>query len=43
MVCKERFTTYEVAELTLPRIIKRDGMRQPFDENKLRAGMHKDL
>jgi transcriptional repressor NrdR len=41
--CKERFTTYEVAELALPRIIKRDGMRQPFDENKLRAGMHKAL
>jgi transcriptional repressor NrdR len=41
--CKERFTTYEVAELNLPRIIKRDGMRQPFDESKLRSGMHKAL
>jgi len=41
--CKERFTTYEVAELALPRIIKRDGMREPFDENKLRSGMHKAL
>ena len=41
--CKERFTTYEVAELTLPRIIKRDGMREPFDENKLRSGMDKAL
>lgn len=41
--CKERFTTYEVAELTLPRIIKRDGMREPFDESKLRSGMHKAL
>jgi transcriptional repressor NrdR len=41
--CKERFTTYEVAELNLPRIIKRDGMRQPFEESKLRAGMHKAL
>ncbi|NOT13232.1 MAG: transcriptional regulator NrdR [Methylococcaceae bacterium] len=41
--CKERFTTYEVAELALPRIVKRDGMRQPFEEIKLRAGMHKAL
>ena len=42
-VCKERFTTYEVAELTLPRIIKRDGMREPFEESKLRSGMLKAL
>lgn len=42
-VCKERFTTYEVAELTLPRIIKRDGIREPFEENKLRSGMLKAL
>ena len=35
--CEERFTTYEVAELVMPRIIKRDGRRSPFDENKLRA------
>lgn len=41
--CKERFTTYEVAELSLPRIIKRDGRRAPFDENKLRAGMLRAL
>lgn len=36
--CKERFTTYEVAELSLPRVIKRDGRRAPFSEDKLRAG-----
>lgn len=41
--CKERFTTYEVAELVLPRVIKRDGVREPFDENKLRTGMLKAL
>ncbi|KAF3981500.1 MAG: transcriptional regulator NrdR [Methylococcales symbiont of Hymedesmia sp. n. MRB-2018] len=41
--CKERFTTYEIAELTLPKIIKRDGSRQTFDEKKLRSGMHKAL
>ena len=29
----------ETAELSLPRIIKRDGRRAPFSEEKLRAGM----
>ncbi|MDP2904532.1 MAG: transcriptional regulator NrdR [Methylovulum sp.] len=42
-VCKERFTTFEVAELTMPRVVKRDGIREPFDENKLRSGMLKAL
>lgn len=41
--CKERFTTYETAELSLPRIIKRDGRRAPFSEEKLRAGMLRAL
>ncbi len=41
--CKERFTTYEVAELTLPKIIKRDGARESFNEKKLRAGMLRAL
>lgn len=41
--CTERFTTYESAELTLPRLIKRDGRRAPFDEEKLRAGMLRSL
>lgn len=41
--CKERFTTFETAELLLPRIIKSDGRRSPFDEEKLRSGMLKAL
>jgi transcriptional repressor NrdR len=41
--CKERFTTYEVAELVMPRIIKQDGSREPFDEDKLRAGFLRAL
>ena len=36
--CSERFTTYEVAELVMPRVIKQDGSREPFNEDKLRAG-----
>ncbi|NOR71061.1 MAG: transcriptional regulator NrdR [Methylomarinum sp.] len=41
--CKERFTTYEIAELTLPKIIKRDGVREIFNEEKLRSGMLRAL
>ncbi len=41
--CKERFTTYESAELVMPRVVKHDGTRQPFDEEKLRAGFLKAL
>lgn len=41
--CKERFTTYEVADLALPRIIKRDGKREAFIESKLRSGMMRAL
>ncbi len=41
--CKERFTTYEVAELVMPRIIKQNGVREPFNEDKLRAGLLRAL
>lgn len=41
--CSERFTTYETAELSLPRLIKRDRSRELFDENKLRAGIMRAL
>lgn len=36
--CNERFTTFELAELLMPRVIKSNGSREPFDENKLRLG-----
>ena len=39
--CGYRFTTFERAELPMPAVIKRDQRREPFDENKLRAGMLK--
>ena len=41
--CKERYTTFEVAELLMPRVIKRDESREPFNEDKLRAGLHRAL
>lgn len=37
--CGERFTTFESAELVMPRVRKNDGSREPFDEDKLRAGL----
>ncbi len=43
LLCEERFTTFEIADLNLPRLIKQDGSRQPFDEAKLRAGMLRAL
>jgi transcriptional repressor NrdR len=43
IACKERFTTFEVAELLMPRIIKQDGTREPFDEQKLRNGLLRAL
>jgi transcriptional repressor NrdR len=43
LICKERFTTYEMAELSMPRVIKRDGSRADFNESKLRAGIMRAL
>ena len=41
--CGERFTTFETAELVMPRVVKSNGSREPFDEAKLRAGLQKAL
>lgn len=41
--CKERFTTFESAELVMPRVVKQDGTRQPFDEDKLNRGVARAL
>ena len=41
--CKERFTTYEFAEIGLPPVVKRNGVREAFDEAKLRGGMRRAL
>lgn len=41
--CGERFTTFETAELVMPRVIKNNGARQPFDEDKLRSGLLRAL
>ncbi len=41
--CSERFTTFEIAELVYPRVIKGDGSREPFHEEKLRHGFQISL
>tara|TARA_B100001123_G_scaffold285329_1_gene318006 strand:+ start:4080 stop:4535 length:456 start_codon:yes stop_codon:yes gene_type:complete len=42
--CGERFTTFESAELLMPKIIKsKDDMREPFNEQKLREGLYRAL
>jgi len=43
VTCGERFTTFETAELVMPRIVKSDGTRAPFDEEKLRSGIMRAL
>ena len=39
--CERRFTTYERIEETLPLVIKKDGRREPFDRQKIIAGMQR--
>jgi len=43
LACKERYTTFETAELVMPKIIKRDGSREPFNEDKMRNGLVRAL
>jgi transcriptional repressor NrdR len=42
--CSERFTTFESAELLMPRVIKqKNNTREPFNEEKLREGLYRSL
>ncbi|AHN25050.1 transcriptional regulator NrdR [Gilliamella apicola] len=41
--CNERFTTFEVAELIMPNVIKSNKIREPFNEDKLRNGIKRAL
>ena len=41
--CDARFTSYERVELELPRLMKSDGAREEFNEEKLRAGLYRAL
>jgi transcriptional repressor NrdR len=42
-VCSTRFTTYERVEAARLVILKRDGVRQEFDRDKLASGLRKAL
>ena len=37
--CDKRFTTYERVELSLPVVVKKNGLRADFDRRKLRASL----
>ena len=42
-VCQERFTSFETAELLMPRVVKSNGVRDLFNEEKLRHGIVRAL
>ena len=37
--CERRFTTYEKLEDVLPMVVKKDGRREPFNREKIIAGI----
>ena len=41
--CQERFTTFEVVEVVMPRIIKSNGRIEPYDSQKLRRSIQLPL
>jgi transcriptional repressor NrdR len=41
--CEKRFTTYETVELRMPQMIKSNGNREVFSEDKLRTGFLRAL
>ena len=43
LTCAERFTTFETAELAMPRVVKQDGTRESFNEEKMRNGITRAL
>ena len=43
LTCDKRFTTYEMVELRMPQIVKQNGMRSEFDEEKLRTSFKRAL
>ena len=41
--CDKRFTTYETVELRVPQVVKTNGTREEYDEEKLRTGFLRAL
>ena len=42
-VCDKRFTTYEIADLHLPQVVKQNGTREEFNREKLRLSFTRAL
>ncbi|MCL9782184.1 transcriptional regulator NrdR [Vibrio sp. S4M6] len=43
LACHERFTTFESAELVMPKVVKSNGNREPFNEDKMIGGIQRAL
>ncbi|WP_047049932.1 transcriptional regulator NrdR [Vibrio mexicanus] len=43
LACSERFTTFETAELVMPKVVKSNGNREPFNEDKMVGGFQRAL
>ena len=43
LACSERFTTFESAELVMPKVKKTNGNREPFNEDKMIGGLQRSL
>jgi transcriptional repressor NrdR len=43
LACDKRFTTYEMVELRMPQVVKQNGVRSEFDEEKLRTSFKRAL
>lgn len=41
LTCKRRYTTYERLEELPVKVVKKDGVREPFCRDKIRAGLSK--
>lgn len=39
--CQKRFTTFETVELSMPMVMKRDGRREPYRQEKIKVGIEK--
>lgn len=39
--CRRRYTTYERVERTTIKVVKKDGVRVPFDRQRIKAGLEK--
>ena len=43
LACEKRFTTYETVELRMPQVVKANGIREQYDQDKLRIGFTRAL